>query len=64
MGRVQHQMTITFHRWVRIPYVEDYLRLGWVVLPTLAGTGHGLWAVHMVWGCQCGCVMREPVSVR
>lgn len=41
------------HRFVRIPEVEDYLRAGWMPLPSLAGTVHGLWSVHLVWLCDC-----------
>lgn len=48
-------MTITgrFHRWVKIRDVMDYLALGWIALPTLKGTYHGMWAVHCVWLCDC-----------
>ena len=49
---------MTYHRWVTFDRVLDYLRLGWLALPTLEGTGHGLWAVHCVWLCQCRAV--EP----
>lgn len=46
------------HRFVVWDRVPDYLRLGWLALPTLEGTGHGLWAVHLVW--LCGCDVAEP----
>lgn len=45
---------MTFHRYVRFEYVEDYLRLGWMALPTLVGTHHGRYSVHMAWICGCG----------
>ena len=44
---------MTFHRWVLHRYVDDYLRLGWMALPTLVGTHHGAWSTHCVWLCDC-----------
>ena len=49
---------MSLHRWVIHPLVPDYIRLGWLALPTLEGTGHGLWAAHCVW--LCGCRPVEP----
>jgi hypothetical protein len=49
---------MTLHRWVITPNVPDYLRIGWLALPTLEGTGHGLYSVHCVW--MCSCRMVEP----
>jgi len=49
---------MTLHRWVTFDRVADYLRLGWLAIPTLEGTGHGLWAAHCIWLCQCRAV--EP----
>ncbi|MCA6110869.1 hypothetical protein [Bradyrhizobium cenepequi] len=54
-------MRCSFHRfvvWLRVP---DYLRLGWLALPTLDGTHHGYWAVHMVWLCDSPIV--EPTWI-
>jgi hypothetical protein len=48
------------HRWVRHADALDYVMLGWVPLPTLNGTTHGHWSVHVVWMCRC----REPVEPR
>ena len=50
-------MIFPLHRYVRIHQAEDYLRLGWLPLPTLAGTPHSTWSVHMAWLCGC-----EPVT--
>jgi hypothetical protein len=41
------------HRYIRIPEAMDWLRLGWMPLPSLAGTSHGRWSVHCVWICGC-----------
>ena len=46
------------HRWVIDRHVADYLRLGWMALPTLEGTSHGLYSVHCVWLCECP--LAEP----
>jgi hypothetical protein len=51
-------MIITFHRWAKLGRADDYLRLGWLPLPTLNGTPHGEWSVHMAWLCACKAV--EP----
>lgn len=49
---------MTLHRWVMFDRVPDYLRLGWLALPTLEGTGHGLYSAHCIWLCECRAV--EP----
>lgn len=49
----------TIHRWVRVTEVMDYLRLGWLALPTLDGTPHGRWSVHVCWLCEC-----DPIKPR
>lgn len=49
---------MTLHRYVLHDHVPDYLRLGWLALPTLEGTHHGCWSVHCVWLCGCRCA--EP----
>lgn len=51
---------ISIHRFVRIPYVWSYLRLGWMPLPTLENTHHGAYSVDMVWLCECGREVVEP----
>lgn len=48
------------HKLVRIPKVEDHLKLGWMPMPTFEGTHHGDWSVHLIW-IQCGCKMVVPV---
>lgn len=54
--------TTTLHRYVRIERVDDYLRMGWLPLDTLAGTVHGQWSVHMAWiQCECGRVLDNPL---
>ena len=44
---------MTFHRWVIHDQVPDYVRLGWIALPTLEGTNHGIYSTHCVWLCEC-----------
>lgn len=51
-------MSISFHRFVRHNQAEDYLRLGWIPLPTLINTPHAEYSVHMAWLCSCKAV--EP----
>lgn len=41
------------HLWVPMSQAMDYVLLGWVPLPSLDGTSHGQWAVHMAWICEC-----------
>lgn len=53
-------MTHSLHRFVRHYAALDYLRLGWLVLPSLDGTSHGQWSVHCVWLCSCKPV--EPLG--
>lgn len=50
------KVSATVHRFVRIERVSDYLSLGWVALPSLEGTHHGFWSVHMAWLCDCPAV--------
>lgn len=49
---------MTYHRWVRFHEIPDYLLLGWIPRPSLAGTHHGEYSVHMEW--ICGCKVVEP----
>jgi hypothetical protein len=49
---------MTFHRWVIHARVQDYLLCGWMSLPSLEGTGHGIYSAHCVW--LCGCRLVEP----
>ena len=49
---------MTWHRWVIDEFVADYLRLGWMALPSLEGTSHGIYSVHCIW--LCGCHVVEP----
>lgn len=39
----------TYHRWAPREMVDEYVRLGWIPLPTLEGTIHGVWRVHVLW---------------
>lgn len=41
-----------FH-FVRKTEAEDWLRLGWLPLNCLEGTGHGDWSILMQWLCDC-----------
>lgn len=49
--------------WVLIAEIEDYLRVGWMPLPTKAGGAvhpyHQDWACHLVWPCKCKMVVPE-----
>ena len=42
------------HRFVPFDRAMDYVRMGWVPLPSPIGTHHGRWAVHLMWRCCCG----------
>lgn len=44
---------ITHHRYSPHYLVDDFLACGWMSLPTLHGTHHGQYAVHVVWLCNC-----------
>lgn len=44
---------MTYHRWVLHDRVPDYLLIGWLALPTLEGTGHGIYSAHCAWLCEC-----------
>lgn len=46
-------MRAKLHRWVRLAYATDFLLAGWVPMPTLDGTNHGEFSVHMIWLCDC-----------
>jgi hypothetical protein len=52
---------VTYHRFVIHHCVPDYLALGWMALPSLEGTGHGIYSAHCVW--LCGCKLVEPSEV-
>lgn len=45
------------HRFVRHADVWAWLACGWMALPSLEGTGHGLYSFHIAWLCSC-----EPVE--
>jgi len=49
---------MTLHRWVLHHMVPDFLRCGWLALPSLDGTSHGIYSTHCIWLCGCRCV--EP----
>lgn len=53
-------MAARVHRFIPLTRVPDYLRLGWLALPTLEGTHHGFWSVHLVWLCGCDVVDPRP----
>jgi hypothetical protein len=44
---------VSVHRWVRHELAMDYIRLGWLPLPTLQETPHGQWSTHLAWLCPC-----------
>jgi hypothetical protein len=37
---------MTMHRWVLHDQVPDHLRCGWLAVPSLEGTGHGIYSTH------------------
>ena len=39
--------------YVRIPDIDDHLKMGWLYLTDLLGTPHGEWSVLMEWKCPC-----------
>lgn len=45
-------MMQTFHL-VRNEQAPDWIMAGWLALPTLEGTHHGVWSVCMTWLCDC-----------
>lgn len=55
---------MTFHRWVRHEFVPDWLRMGWMALPSLEGTPHGFYSAHIVWLCGCACPTAVPSNDR
>ena len=50
-GLVEYHETL--HRYAPIAKAMDYVRMGWLPLPSLKGTHHGRYAVHMIWLCAC-----------
>jgi len=38
--------------YARIARVEDYLRMGWMIVGELGPT-HGVWSVLAIWLCEC-----------
>jgi hypothetical protein len=44
---------MTLHRWVLHDQVPDHLRCGWLAVPSLEGTGHGIYSAHCIWLCDC-----------
>lgn len=51
---------MTYHRWVIHERVPDYLLCGWMALPSLEGTGHGIYSAHCIWLCDCE--LAEPLK--
>ena len=52
----------TTHRYVRIHDAMAYVQLGWMPHPTLEGTYHGQFSVHMEWRCCCGRPPAEAIA--
>jgi hypothetical protein len=42
----------------------DYVRLGWLPMPTLKGTVHEAYSVHMIWRCCCGKAEPSPAMLQ
>jgi hypothetical protein len=51
------------HRFVRMERTMEFVRLGWLPLPSLVGTHHGD-KVHVVWLCCCGAKEPDPRAGR
>ena len=54
---------ITIHRFVPVARAMDYVRLGWLPLPTFAGTHHENYKVHLTWLCSCDVKEPDPLRV-
>lgn len=54
----------TVHRFVPITRVEAWIKLGWLALPSLEGTHHGCFKVHITWRCCCGTEPPIPAGQR
>lgn len=52
-------MTAPVHRLVRHEDALDFCRVGWLPLPSLDGTCHGQWSVHLAWLCECPIVQPK-----
>ena len=48
----------TLHRFVPHHQAMDYVRLGWLPLPSLRQTPHDAYSVHVIWLCDC-----EPTAL-
>jgi hypothetical protein len=48
-------MTRTFH-YARWPALEDWLRLGWLVVDDFRDIYHGQFSVLVEWKCACALV--------
>lgn len=52
------------HRFVSHGRAMEYVRLGWLPLPSLDGTHHGEFKVHLVWLCSCEAAEPDPLKAR
>ena len=52
------------HRYVPVRKAMDFVRLGWMPMPTLKGTVHQEYSVHMIWRCCCGRAEPDPYVER
>ena len=43
----------SLHRFVPLADAMDYVLLGWMPRPSLQGTHHGDYSVHIAWLCEC-----------
>lgn len=50
----------TLHRFVPHHQAMDYVRLGWLPLPSLRQTPHDAYSVHVIWLCDC--VPHRPAT--
>ena len=50
------------HRYIPVDHAMDAVLLGWLPLPSLDGTHHGRWAVHMAWLCDCPARLPTPLT--
>jgi hypothetical protein len=54
------KVSAELHRFVPVGKAMQWVRLGWLPLPTLADTHHADYRVHVVWLCCCDAKDNAP----
>ncbi len=52
----------SIHRYAPIAKAMDYVMLGWMPMPSLRGTPHGRYSVHMAWPYQCRAIEPQRLA--